>query len=56
MNYKQLHHQAEQKWSNSLDIRRRYPTFVFYWHEQYERIYNIPSPKKPLEKLLNGLH
>jgi hypothetical protein len=56
MNYKQLHHQAEKKWENSLDIRRRYPTFVFYWHEQYERIYNIPSTKTTFDKLLKGLH
>lgn len=52
----QLHRQAEREWKGSLDLRRRYPTFDFYWHEQYERIYDIPTRQKVLGKLLKVIH
>jgi len=41
MTSEQLYTQAQQEWNNSQPIQRRYPTFVFYWHEYYERVYNI---------------
>ena len=56
MNYAKLQIQAAKKWKSSQDIRREYPTFVFYWHEQYERVYNIPHGRKALDKVLNVLH
>lgn len=51
-----LHLQAERNWNGSFDIRRRYPTFDFYWYEQYARIYNIPTKEKLLDKLLKVIH
>lgn len=48
MTYYQLHTQAEREWNDSLAIRQQYPTFVFYWHEKYERIYDIPNTMRGL--------
>ncbi|MGD8559094.1 MAG: hypothetical protein PVF34_03795 [Gammaproteobacteria bacterium] len=56
MSYQQLHSLAEKNWNNCIDIRRRYPTFIFYWHEQYERVYNIPHRNKLLDKVLHVHH
>lgn len=52
----QLHLQAEKEWHSSLELRRQYPTFVFYWHEQYERVYNLPHKDKIMEKLRKTVH
>lgn len=41
-----IQQKAEREWKSSAAIRRQYPTFVFYWHEQYERVYNIQQHKK----------
>lgn len=54
MNYRQLHSQAKKNWNNSRDIRRRYPTFIFYWREQYERVYKTPGRTKVLTRLFKG--
>ena len=48
----QLHLQAQKEWCGSAHLRRQYPTFVFYWHEQYERVYNSSHTKNVLLKLL----
>ena len=47
----QLHLQAQKEWCGSSNLRRQYPTFVFYWHEQYERVYNISHVPNILIKL-----
>ena len=52
----QLHVQAEREWNGSLTIRHQYPTFVFFWHERYERVYNIPTKEKHQGNTLNALH
>lgn len=52
MNNHQLHLQAQKEWCGSSQLRRQYPTFVFYWHEQYERVYKIPHIKNVFRKLL----
>jgi hypothetical protein len=36
-----MHMQAQREWSGSQDIRQRYPTFVHYWRERYERVYRL---------------
>ena len=41
MTARQMHIQAEREWTGSQDIRRRYPTFVHYWRERYERVYRL---------------
>lgn len=48
----QLQLKAQKEWRDSSLLRRQYPTFVFYWHEQYERVYNIPHTTNVLRKLL----
>jgi hypothetical protein len=52
MTIHQLHLQAQKEWRGSSHLRRQYPTFVFYWHEQYERVYQIPHTKNVFRKLL----
>ncbi len=41
MSRKQLRVQACSEWNSSADVRRRYPTFVHYWREKYQRVYRI---------------
>lgn len=52
----QLHLRAEREWHNSQELRRRYPTFDFYWHEQYERVYAVTFRKHRLSSLLKPAH
>ena len=52
MTIHQLHLQAQTEWRGSPHLRRQYPTFVFYWHEQYERVYQISHTKTVLLKFL----
>ena len=47
----ELHLQAQKEWCGSSHLRRQYPTFVFYWHEQYERVYKISHTANILRKL-----
>ena len=47
-----LHLQAQKEWCGSSYLRRQYPTFDFYWHEQYERVYIISRKTNLFRKLL----
>ena len=56
MTNEQLYAQAQKEWVDSQTIKRQYPTFVFYWHEHYERVYNI-SYRRPIAlKILTQRH
>jgi hypothetical protein len=41
MTHQQMYKQATSEWQRSEDVRLHYPTFVYYWHERYERVYNL---------------
>jgi hypothetical protein len=41
MTPQQIYQQAANEWQRSKDVRSHYPTFVYYWHERYERVYNL---------------
>jgi len=56
MTNEQLYLQAKKEWIDSQTIQRQYPTFVFYWHELYERVYNISYRQPNSNKLLVSWH
>lgn len=41
MTLEQLVKKASNEWLNKDSVRQRYPTFTYYWHERYERVYNF---------------
>ena len=41
MTVEQVYHRAELEWQNHSDLRTKYATFIYYWHERYERVYGI---------------
>lgn len=43
MTIRDIQNQAMDEWKGSLEIRRRYHTFEYYWWEQYARVYRLPS-------------
>lgn len=51
-----LYAQAQKEWIDSRTIQRQYPTFVFYWHELYERVYNISYRQTNSHKLIVSWH
>lgn len=56
MTNSQLHIQAQKEWDSSVNIRRQYPTFEFYWHELYERVYNISFTKSVFYRIIKPAH
>jgi len=56
MTNEKLYAQAQKEWGDSQTIQRQYPTFVFYWHEHYERVYNISYRQPIADKFLTSLH
>ena len=41
MTVEQVYHHAELEWQNQSNLRAKYATFIYYWHERYERVYGI---------------
>jgi len=41
MTLEQLYDQASIEWHRSEKVRMQYPTFIYYWHERYERVYDF---------------
>ena len=41
MTLEQLYNKATSEWRNQDKVRKNYPTFVYYWRERYERVYNV---------------
>ena len=41
MTVEQLYQKAIIEWQQIINVRHQYPTFDYYWHERYERVYNF---------------
>ena len=41
MTEEQIYHRAELEWKSFSDLRAKYATFIYYWHERYELVYGI---------------
>ena len=39
--YDKLKQYAYDEWKESMQLRKNYPTFVFYFRERYERVYAL---------------
>lgn len=56
MNSQDMHTKALREWRNSSNLRRRFPTFEFYWHENYERVYLHMHKAINLKSILKLMH
>ncbi len=52
MKIEQLYQKANAEWQHTVKMRHQYPTFDYYWHERYERVYDI-SYRTCLNKNIN---
>jgi len=41
MKVEQLYLRAVTEWRQQDNVRHQYPTFDYYWHERYERVYDF---------------
>ena len=41
MTVEQLYLRAATEWRHKINVRHQYPTFDYYWHERYERVYDF---------------
>lgn len=56
MNTQDLHFKALKEWNDSPGLRRQFPTFEFYWHEQYQRVYAMSRKHWFIESFFKRLH
>jgi len=55
MTRQQIYEQASREWLHSQIVRLHYPTFEFYWEEQYARVYNMDRrAREALFKMKNS--
>ena len=54
MTVEQVYHRADLEWQCHSNLRAKYATFIYYWHERYERVYGIEYREKTTSGFLNN--
>ena len=51
-----LHFKARKEWNDSPILRREFPTFEFYWQENYQRVYSHARRSLFIRNLFRPAH
>lgn len=56
MSSQDMHFKALKEWNNSQTLRRQFPTFEFYWFENYQRVYTRGRKVAKLKTIFKFAH
>ncbi len=56
MTSQDLHFKARKEWNDSQFLRRQFPTFEFYWQENYQRVYANTRRAILIRNIFRPLH